>query len=106
MLVTDSVAQQTVNELIIARNTGKKVLANMDTIRVFGFAQDLLYNPNVPGPTITANEGDSVHLDLWNVSQGAPHTIHLHGLDVDQQNDGVPHLSFDVAHMDHGFLSF
>ena len=106
MLVTDSVAQQTVNELIIARNTGKKVLANMDTIRVFGFAQDLLDNPNVPGPTITANEGDSVHLDLWNVSQGAPHTIHLHGLDVDQQNDGVPHLSFDVAHMDHGFYHF
>ncbi len=97
---------QSVSELLIARNTGSKILANSDTIRVFGFAQDLLDNPNVPGPTIYANEGDSVHLDLWNVSQGAPHTIHLHGLDVDQQNDGVPHLSFEVGHMDHGFYHF
>tara|TARA_B110000879_G_scaffold159977_1_gene206569 strand:+ start:1 stop:948 length:948 start_codon:yes stop_codon:yes gene_type:complete len=32
------------------------------------------------------------------MSQGASHTIHLHGLDVDQQNDGVPHLSFEVGH--------
>ncbi len=25
-----------------------------------------------------------------------PHTIHLHGLDVDQQNDGVPQTSFSI----------
>ncbi len=99
-------AQQDVNILLIARNTGSKVLANQDTIRIFGFAEDLLENPGVPGPTITVNEGDSVHIDLWNVSQGAPHTIHLHGLDVDQQNDGVPHLSFNVPHMAHGFYHF
>jgi FtsP/CotA-like multicopper oxidase with cupredoxin domain len=101
-----SVCQQDINLLLIARNTGKKVLANNDTVRVFGFAQSLSKQPNVPGPTIYANEGDSVHIDLWNVSQGAPHTIHLHGLDVDQQNDGVPHLSFDVPHMEHGFYHF
>lgn len=106
LFMSDLLAQGTVNELIIARNTGNKVLANLDTIRVFGFAQDLLDNPEVPGPTIYANEGDSVHLDLWNVSQGAPHTIHLHGLDVDQENDGVPHLSFEVGHMDHGYYNF
>ena len=45
-------------------------------------------------------------IDFWNISQGAPHTIHLHGLDVDQQNDGVPHLSFEVHHMEHGFYHF
>ncbi|MFT5777316.1 MAG: FtsP/CotA-like multicopper oxidase with cupredoxin domain [Crocinitomicaceae bacterium] len=98
--------QADINVLLIARNTGKKVLANSDTIRVFGFALSLSAEPGVPGPTITANEGDSIHIDLWNVSQGAPHTIHLHGLDVDQQNDGVPHLSFEVGHMDHGFYHF
>lgn len=98
--------QQNISKLLIARNTGKKVLANQDTIRVFGFAETLSQQPGVPGPTLIANQGDSVHIDLWNVSQGAPHTIHLHGLDVDQQNDGVPHLSFDVGHMDHGYYHF
>lgn len=99
-------AQFDVDRLLIARNTGIKELANGDTIRVFGFAEGLMDQPGVPGPTIFANEGDSVRIDLWNVSQGAPHTIHLHGLDVDQENDGVPHLSFDVPHMEHGYYHF
>lgn len=105
-LVTSGYSQNDVNVLLIARSIGEKVLSNMDTIRVFGFASSLSQQPGVPGPTIFANEGDSIHVDLWNVSQGAPHTIHWHGLDVDQQNDGVPHLSFDVAHMDHGYYNF
>ena len=100
------IAQNQVNKLIVARNKGVKGLANLDTVRVYGFAENIMENPGIPGPIIYANEGDSVHLDLWNISQGAPHTIHLHGLDVDQQNDGVPHLSFDVAHMEHGFYHF
>ena len=45
-------------------------------------------------------------VDLCNVSQGAPHTIHLHGLDVNQANDGVGMLSFEVEHMDHGYYRF
>lgn len=101
-----SFGQQDLDVFIIARNTGEKILASNDTIRTFGFATSLGEQPTVPGPTITANEGDSVHIDLWNVSQGAPHTIHLHGLDVDQQNDGVPHLSFSIDHMDHGYYHF
>ncbi len=98
--------QDDLDFLLIARNTGKKILASNDTILTMGFALSLNDNPNVPGPTLEFNEGDSVHIDLWNVSQGAPHTIHLHGLDVDQQNDGVPHLSFSVSHMDHGYYNF
>ena len=101
-----SLAQTDRNVFLIARTLGEKVVSNGDTIRVFGFAEDLGEQPNVPGPTIFAYEGDSVHIDLWNVSQGAPHTIHLHGLDVDQQNDGVPALSFDIPHMQHGFYHF
>jgi len=46
----------------------------------------------LPGPTIYANEGDSVHIDFFNPSMEG-HTIHLHGLDVDMENDGVPHTS-------------
>lgn len=67
-------------------------------IRLMGFTEQLGEPITLPSPIITVFEGDSVELNLWNFSQGAPHTIHLHGLDVDQQNDGVPHLSFTVEH--------
>ena len=69
-----------------------------ELIEVMGFTQSIGGAIDVPGPTIILEEGDSVKIDLWNLSQGAPHTVHLHGLDVDQQNDGVPMLSFDVPH--------
>lgn len=65
---------------------------------LMGFTALMSASIDIPGPTLTYFEGDSVELKLRNMSQGAPHTIHLHGLDVDQQNDGVPHLSFDVGH--------
>lgn len=91
---------------LIARNSGEKVLADGRKIKSMGYATKLSENPGIPGPTLVYYEGDSVTIDLWNVSQGAPHTIHLHGLDVDQQNDGVPHLSFTVEHMKHGFYTF
>lgn len=65
---------------------------------LMGFTAMMGESIDIPGPTLTYFEGDSVELKLRNMSQGAPHTIHLHGLDVDQQNDGVPHLSFDVGH--------
>jgi len=70
--------QEIVNHLLIARNLGEKVMHDGDTLRTFGFAQSLGEHPPIPGPTLYANEGDSVILDLFNVSQGAPHTIHLH----------------------------
>lgn len=98
--------QQTVNHQLIARNLGEKIMHDGDTLRTFGFAQSFSEQPSIPGPTLYANQGDSVILDLFNVSQGAPHTIHLHGLDVNQENDGVPHLSFEVHHMTHGFYYF
>ena len=97
-------AQQ--EELLIARNTGVKLLPDGNEIRTMGFAQSLSANPNVPGPILYFTEGDSATIHLWNVSQGAPHTVHLHGLDVNQENDGVPHLSFDVGHMEHGYYHF
>lgn len=97
---------QNYTHLIIARNTGTYTLWDGKEINVFGFTQALSQNVNIPAATIYANEGDSVIIKLWNVSQGAPHTIHLHGLDVDQANDGVGHLSFDVGHMEFGYYRF
>lgn len=65
---------------------------------LMGFTELMSTPISLPAPTLIFNEGDSVELKLRNMSQAAPHTIHLHGLDVDQQNDGVPHLSFVVEH--------
>jgi plastocyanin len=69
-----------------------------NSIYLMGYSQSIGGPLDIPSPTLNFKEGDSVKLDLWNLSQGPPHTIHLHGLDVNQQNDGVPSLSFDVAH--------
>ncbi|MDG2330118.1 MAG: multicopper oxidase domain-containing protein [Flavobacteriales bacterium] len=94
------------NVFLIGRTLGEKIIANGDTMRVFGFAPNLSSHPPIPAPLIEANQGDSVHIDFWNVSQLHHHTIHLHGLDVNQANDGVPMLSFDVDHMEHGWYHF
>ena len=42
------------------------------------------------GPVIEVVEGETANITL---SSMRPHTIHLHGLDVDQANDGVPATS-------------
>ena len=89
-------AEAQTNVFLIGRTIGEKVIANGDTLRVYGFAPSLSAHPPIPAPLIEANQGDSVHIDFWNVSQLHHHTIHLHGLDVDQANDGVPFLSFSV----------
>ncbi|MDB3907597.1 multicopper oxidase domain-containing protein [Crocinitomicaceae bacterium] len=67
-------------------------------IHLMGYTQLISAPIDLPSPTLIFEEGDSVNLSMWNLSQGAPHTIHLHGLDVNQQNDGVPMLSFEVEH--------
>ena len=94
------------SKLIVGRTTGEQIMFDGAAVRTFGFAETLGEDIRVPGPTIEVTEGDSIEIDFWNVSQGAPHTIHLHGLDVNQENDGVPSLSFEVLHMEHGFYKF
>lgn len=67
-------------------------------INVWTFQPELLMSWGIPGYTMEVNEGDSVEVVYFNQSQGDPHSIHFHGLDVDQENDGVPQLSWDVEH--------
>ena len=74
------------SKLIIGRNMGTHTFHDGEQTRIFGFTETLSAATKIPGPTIYLNSGDSVKLDFWNMSQGAPHTIHLHGLDVNQQN--------------------
>ena len=50
---------------------------------------------SLPGPLLEYTHGADVVLAFENPSPES-HTIHLHGLDVDQANDGVPATSFYV----------
>ena len=52
---------------------------------------------SVPGPVVEANQGQNVQVTLNIGMMSSPHTIHFHGLDVNQQNDGVPATSFEVS---------
>jgi FtsP/CotA-like multicopper oxidase with cupredoxin domain len=55
-----------------------------------------------PAPTLEVNEGDQVEVTLTNIGtkkegiKRVAHTIHFHGLDTDQENDGVPHTSLAI----------
>ena len=75
-------------------------------IALMGYTSKLSDTLKLPSPVLTVNEGDSVELHMYNFSQGAPHTIHLHGLDVDQANDGVPGLSSVVPHGESFYYRF
>ncbi|MEK8129202.1 multicopper oxidase family protein [Paenibacillus filicis] len=52
-----------------------------------------------PAPTLEVTEGDQVEITLTNLGPLKPgilpvsHTIHFHGLDTNQRNDGVPHTA-------------
>ncbi|NOQ71391.1 MAG: multicopper oxidase domain-containing protein [Crocinitomix sp.] len=94
------------NWLLIARNSGNYIAIDGYEVRLMGFTASLGAPVLAPGPTLRATTGDSVKLRLYNLSQGAPHTVHLHGLDVNQQNDGVPSLSFDIEHDSSGYYYF
>ncbi len=101
-----SFAQIDENWLIIARNTGTYVATDGYEVRIMGFTPSLGASVDIPGPTLRATTGDSVELRLFNLSQHAPHTVHLHGLDVNQANDGVPSLSFTIPHDSSGYYYF
>jgi len=65
-----------------------------------GLEEQLAGNAQFPAPLIYASVGDVVEIRLKNLGVAAnpnapndPHSIHLHGLDVDAANDGVPETS-------------
>jgi FtsP/CotA-like multicopper oxidase with cupredoxin domain len=91
-------AQQVINYSLYMRNISDKTMWDGTVLRVFGFASNI-GNVPVPGPTLYCNEGDTLNVYVMNISQGNPHTIHWHGLDVPQNMDGVMETSFDIMHM-------
>ncbi len=69
---------------------GSITMANGASLRTWYFGGGFNNDRALAGPVIEANEGDLVQVTL---SSMMPHTIHFHGLDVDQANDGVPSTS-------------
>ncbi len=56
--------------------------------------KSLLINDQIPGPTIEVIEGDVVEVKVVNNS-ALPHTIHWHGLELPNNQDGVPYVTQD-----------
>ena len=52
------------------------------------------YNGDMPGPTIEINQGDRIRIVLHN-KLPEPTTLHLHGLELPNDMDGVPYLVQD-----------
>lgn len=85
---------------LVSRMDGDKTLVNGTDIEFWGYGLDDSLVPNdkisVPGPILRFDVGDTVIIHLTNDSP-EDHTIHWHGLDVDQANDGVPSTSAPVG---------
>ncbi len=78
-----------------SRMDGSHVLEGGHVTDIWGYTywdDETIQTMTLPSPLLRFFEGDSVHLNLHNPSIEG-HTIHLHGLDVDQANDGVPATS-------------
>lgn len=56
--------------------------------------KSLMINNQIPGPTIEVTEGDIVEVKVINNSV-LPHTIHWHGLELPNDQDGVPYVTQD-----------
>ena len=77
-----------------AKMNGNITVDNGGSVRTWYFGNGFNGDRDWAGPIIEATEGDIVKITL---RSGMPHTIHLHGLDVDQANDGVPATSGYIA---------
>lgn len=74
---------------------GLERMADGRRLRTWQFGRGFNDDRSVPSPVIEGIEGQLMEVTL---SSMMPHTIHFHGLDVDQRNDGVPSTSGFVAH--------
>ncbi|RKZ44303.1 MAG: hypothetical protein DRQ58_11585, partial [Gammaproteobacteria bacterium] len=72
------------------RMMGTQRMADGRRLRTWTFGGGFNDDRSVPSPVIEGVEGQLVEVTL---SSMMPHTIHFHGLDVDQANDGVPSTS-------------
>ena len=69
---------------------GNLAMADGASLRTWYFGNGFNNDRPLAGPVLEVNEGDTARFTL---SSMMPHSIHFHGLDVDQANDGVPSTS-------------
>jgi plastocyanin len=94
-------AQNTTTFTVILRsNIGTDTMWDGNTMRIFGMAPALSAPVVAPARTLYCNEGDSLVLHAYSISQNEHHTVHLHGMDADTRNDGDPMTSFWLNHME------
>ena len=60
------------------------------------FKEGMAYNGQIPGPTINADLGDKVKIELKNELDHEPTVLHLHGMILPNDMDGVPALTQDA----------
>jgi FtsP/CotA-like multicopper oxidase with cupredoxin domain len=70
-----------------------------NSVRIWGFTDDggMGMGGDFPSPAIRVTEGQIVHTNLTVSGDMWMHTIHHHGIEPSQENDGVGHISWDVA---------
>lgn len=103
-LLMASAGYSQVNYSLYSGMDGQLELTPFGTTNFWGYG--FMDEPmTLPAPLLLAQKGDSVTVSFTNFSQEG-HTIHLHGLDVNQANDGVPQTSFTVYTGQTGSYSF
>jgi len=90
------VAAQQVPPSLFSEMDGIHFLDDGTALPIWGYGWVADGFITLPAPLLTYDEGAVVSLAFENPSPES-HTIHLHGLDVDQANDGVPATSFFVT---------
>ncbi len=81
----------TIRRYTLTARTGTVTLASGRRVAAWTF------NGQVPGPPITATQGDLIEVTLRNVDIGAGVTLHWHGYDVPAGDDGAPGLTQDAV---------
>jgi FtsP/CotA-like multicopper oxidase with cupredoxin domain len=81
--------------LLFAGMDGEHILDDGSSLPFWGYGYSLDGFITLPAPLLTYTQGTNNSLSFINESPEG-HTIHLHGLDVNQNNDGVPSTSFTV----------
>lgn len=82
-----ALAQSKIEIDMTAQMSGSTLLADESIAKIWAFRVN--GSPaTLPNTSINVHVGDTVNLNVFNASQ-MKHTVHLHGLDVDQANDGV-----------------
>ena len=96
------------HDYLISRMNASVLLEDTVLTNLWGYGR---YNTGtairitLPGPLLRYYTNDSVVIHFWNDSP-EHHTIHLHGLDANQANDGVPSTSFPILQNDSTTYSF